>query len=348
MDSRARPRSVTMEDVAREAGVSRALVSLVMRESPLVSPARRALVLETAERLGYTPNRLASRLASNRTHTIGVFLLGLHNPVFADIYAGIAEGIEGSGEHLMVAVGAAEQDAGTDVDPAREAEAITSFVDLRVDGILLAGYTGSPESLTALLRGTPAVVITRELTAPGVDSVLADDRLGGRLAVEFLNELGHDRIAHIASRATLPYGSRRAGYVEAMTRLGLEPLVVEESMTERGGHRAMGEILRTASTRPTAVFANNDLAALGALGALASAGLSVPRDVSVLGYDDTAFAASDVVQLSSVDQHGRDLGRGAAEQLLRRIAGEDGAPVVRRLAPRIVPRQSVAPPRSWA
>ncbi|WP_052226256.1 LacI family DNA-binding transcriptional regulator [Microbacterium mangrovi] len=290
--------------------------------------------------------RPAARLARGRTHTIGVFLLGLHNPVFADIYAGIAEGVAGSGEQLMVAVGAAESDAGTDVDPEREAQAIGSFVDLRVDGILLAGYTGTPEALETLLRGTPAVVITRELSAPGVDSVLADDQLGGSLAVEFLNELGHTRIAHVASRSTLPYGSRRAGYLDAMTRLGLEPLIVEENMTEHGGRRAMEQILRSASPRPTAVFANNDLAALGVLAALSNAGLSAPEDVSVIGYDDTALARSDVVQLSSVDQHGRGLGRIAAEQLLRRIAGEDGASVVRRFPPRIVPRHSVAPPAS--
>jgi DNA-binding LacI/PurR family transcriptional regulator len=187
-------------------------------------------------------------------------------------------------------------------------------------------------------------VITREVQAPGVDSVLADDRRGGALAVEFLHGLGHRRIAHVASRSSLPYGGRRDGYLEAMGRLGLAPLVVEEAMDEQGGRRAMEAMLAQATEPPTAVFANNDLAALGVLAALANAGLRVPEDVSVLGYDDTAIAASEVVQLSSIDQHGRRLGRLGAEQLLRRIAGDEGAPSVQRLVPEIVARRSVAPP----
>lgn len=133
-----------MEDVARQAHVSRALVSLVMRDSPKVSPLKRSAVQESARELGYTPNRLASRLASRRTQTLGVLLLDLHNPVFADIYDGISEGTAGSGKHLMVAVGS--------TDPALETEAIRSLLDLRVDGILLAGYTGIPEDLARMLE----------------------------------------------------------------------------------------------------------------------------------------------------------------------------------------------------
>ncbi|BAS07534.1 catabolite control protein A [Arthrobacter sp. Hiyo4] len=140
-------RPATMEDVARQAGVSRALVSLVMRGSPSVSAAKRTAVLESAAALGYSPNRLASRLASHRTKTLGVLFLDLHNSVFADIYDGLAEGIAGSGNQLMVAVGSA--------DPRTELEAVRSFVDLRVDGVILAGYTGTSEELATALRGRP-------------------------------------------------------------------------------------------------------------------------------------------------------------------------------------------------
>ncbi|MFJ4172361.1 LacI family DNA-binding transcriptional regulator [Paenarthrobacter sp. NPDC089714] len=338
MESRALSRSVTMEDVAREAGVSRALVSLVMRESPKVSPAKRSLVLDVASRLGYSRNRLASQLASRRSHTIGVLLLDLRNTVFADIYDGIAEGMSESGNHLMVAVGSA--------DPLDEEAAIRSFVDLRVDGILLAGYTGSAERLATAAQGTPAVVITREIHAPGIDSVLADDLQGGELAVDFLHSLGHRRIAHIANRSALPYGSRRSGYFSAMLRHGLEPLVVEEDMTESGGYRAMEAIMAASPKPPTAVFANNDMAGSGALAALARAGLRVPEDVSVLGFDNTDLAASDLIQLSSVDQHSRELGKLGADQLLRRIAGDSGASTVRKLQPQLVPRRSTTAPKN--
>jgi len=209
------PRSVTMEDVAREAGVSRALVSLVMRDSPKVSPAKRTAVLESAAALGYSPNRLASRLASHRTNTLGVLFLDLHNSVFADIYDGITDGLAGSGNQVMVAVGSA--------DPGTELEAVRSFVDLRVDGVLLAGYTGSSEELAGALRGTPAVVITRELEADGVDSVLTDDFRSGSLAVEHLYHLGHRRIAHeVDDLRPVPRRHARGGRpVEARRRLRL-------------------------------------------------------------------------------------------------------------------------------
>src|SRR6478735_1245883 len=199
-----------MEDVAREAGVSRALVSLVMRDSPKVSPAKRTAVLESAAALGYSPNRLASRLASHRTKTLGVLFLDLHNSVFADIYDGITEGLAGSGNQVMVAVGSA--DPGT---------------------VLLAGYTGTSAELAAALRGTPAVVITREMEVDGVDSVLTDDFRSGALAVEHLYNLGHRRIAHFDISDWLPYADRRNGYLQAMQEFGLEPQLVHRDMTER-------------------------------------------------------------------------------------------------------------------
>jgi DNA-binding LacI/PurR family transcriptional regulator len=327
-------RPVTMEDVARDAGVSRALVSLVMRDSPNVSPSRRAAVLESAAALGYSPNRLASRLASHRTKTLGVLLLNLHNTVFADIYDGIAEGIAGSGNQLMVAVGS--------TDPKVEAEAIRSFVDLRTDGILLAGYTGSPEDLETMVRGTPAVVITREIDADGVDSVLVDDLLAGELAVDHLYGLGHRRIALVDKPDWLPYRSRRQGYLRAMERYGLEPMVLRGDMTERGGRLIMEDFLASGTPLPTAIFADNDVTAIGVMEALTSQGLNIPGDVAVVGCDNTQIADSPLVGLTSVDQHAHQLGRLAAEILLARL---EGGPVLAnplKLEPTLVVRRSTA------
>lgn len=324
-----------MEDVAREAGVSRALVSLVMRESPNVSPGKRAAVLETAAALGYSPNRLASRLASRRTKTLGILFLDLHNPVFADIYDGIAQGLSGSGNQLMVAVGSA--------DPATELEAVRSFVDLRVDGVLLAGYTGSTQELAAALRGTPAVVITRKLEVDGVDSVLTDDFRSGELAVEHLHDLGHRRIAHVDISDWLPYTARREGYLAAMNRFGLEPLLVHSDMTERGGRAAMEQFLASGATPPTAVFAHNDLTAIGIMEALASHGLTVPDDLALVGCDNIEVAASPLIGLTSIDQHAGELGRVAAQVMLDRLAGGSGPGVTRKLEPALMVRRSSGP-----
>ncbi|MFF1253601.1 LacI family DNA-binding transcriptional regulator [Pseudarthrobacter sp. NPDC058329] len=328
-------RSVTMEDVARKAGVSRALVSLVMRESPKVSPAKRTAVLETAAALGYSPNRLASRLASHRTKTLGVLFLDLHNSVFADIYDGISEGIAGSGNQVMVAVGSA--------DPRTELEAVRSFVDLRVDGVILAGYTGSSAELAAALRGTPAVVITRQLEADGVDSVLTDDFRSGALAVEHLHRLGHRRIAHVDISDWLPYTARREGYLHAMEQFGLEPMLVHSDMTERGGREVMEKFLASGATLPTAIFAHNDLTAIGIMEALAAHGLSVPGDVAIVGCDNIEVAASPLIGLTSIDQHAGQLGREAAQAMLDRIAGSSGPGLTRKLDPVLVVRRSSSP-----
>lgn len=328
-------RSVTMEDVARDAGVSRALVSLVMRDSPKVSPAKRAAVLESAAALGYSPNRLASRLASHRTRTLGVLFLDLHNSVFADIYDGITEGTAGSGNQVMVAVGSA--------DPRTELEAVRSFVDLRVDGVILAGYTGSDEDLAAALRGTPAVVITREVTADGVDCVLTDDFRSGALAVEHLHRLGHRRIAHVDISDWLPYTERREGYRHAMQQFGLEPMLVHSDMTERGGRAAMEKFLASGTALPTAVFAHNDLTAIGIMEALAAAGLSIPGDMAIVGCDNIRVAASPLIGLTSIDQHARELGRIAAHVMLERIAGLTGPAVTRKLEPALLVRRSSDP-----
>ncbi|GAB5077905.1 LacI family DNA-binding transcriptional regulator [Arthrobacter sp. AD-310] len=328
-------RSVTMEDVARDAGVSRALVSLVMRNSPKVSPAKRTAVLESAAALGYSPNRLASRLASHRTRTLGVLFLDLHNSVFADIYDGLIEGLEGSGNQVMVAVGSA--------DPRTELEAVRNFVDLRVDGILLAGYTGSTAELAAALRGTPAVVITRELAADGVDSVLTDDFRSGALAVEHLHGLGHRRIAHVDISDWLPYTERREGYLHAMRQFGLEPMLVHSDMTERGGRSVMENFLASGIEPPTAIFAHNDLTAIGIMEALAAHGLSVPGDVAVVGCDNIELGASPLIGLTSIDQHARKLGRVAAQAMLDRIAGTAGPEVTRKLEPVLMVRRSSDP-----
>ncbi|MFY0409405.1 LacI family DNA-binding transcriptional regulator [Solicola sp. PLA-1-18] len=324
--------SVTMEDVARAAKVSRALVSLVMRDSPKVSPERREAVLQAARELGYRRNRLASSLASHRTHAVGVLLSDLHNPVFAAVYDGLDDRLRETSQRLLVATGR--------TDPDREAEAIWTFLDLRVDALVLVGAT-VPDSLIAEIgKRVPTVVATRQVDQAPVDSVFSDDVTGARAAVDHLHRLGHRDIAHVASPSHLVYHGRRDGYVDRMHELGLEPYVLEGDLTRRGGELAAHRMVDERRV-PTAVFAHNDVTAVGVVDALTATGIDVPQDVSVVGYDNSDLAQLGVVSLTSVDLRPRRIGEVAAGLVLERLSGPtlDG-PELHRLEPVLFERTS--------
>src|SRR5919201_123267 len=176
-------REATMEDVAREAGVSRALVSLVMRESPKVSEKRRIRVLAAAERLGYRPNAMARGLASRRTRTIGVLLNDLRNPFFAEMMDGVFEAADELDYRLLIGTGRREA--------AGERRAIEAFFGHRTDGLLLVSPRLPLGEILSIGRSTPTVLAARSLRAGHVDSVANDDHAGATLAVRHLAELGH-------------------------------------------------------------------------------------------------------------------------------------------------------------
>jgi DNA-binding LacI/PurR family transcriptional regulator len=331
----ARERQVTMEDVACEARVSRALVSLVMRESPKVSEKRRTRVLEAAERLGYRPNLMARRLASRRTRTIGVLLNDLRNPFFPEIMDGIFEAADDLNYQLLIGTGR-RQAAG-------ERRAIDAFLEHRADGIVLVSPRLPGAEILSIGRATHTVIVGRPVRASYMDSVTNDDDAGAKLAVRHLAELGHSRIAHIDGGRGVGATARRAGYLREMAHRGLKPQVVSGEFTEVAGVRA-AESLLTPGELPTAVFAANDLVAAGALDRFEDAGLRIPGDISIIGYDNTFLAALHHMSLTTINQPRPEIGRLALNTLVERIDGVRSTAVHLKLEPSLVIRATTGPP----
>lgn len=327
----------TMKKVAERAGVSVALVSLVMRGAPNVSDHRRARVLSAAEELGYRPNVLARNLASRRTNTIGVVLNDFHNPFFAEVADGIQSAADRSGYRLLYGNGAHSVEG--------EAEAVETFLQFRVDGIILAGSMDAA-SMEQAARSAAVVVVGRSEHGERVDTVNTDDRLGARLAVDHLVSLGHRRIAHLDGSDGAGAADRAEGYRDAMRRHGLvdDILVATGDYTEEGGHAAATELL-AASPRPTAVFASNDLSAIGALDAFTTAGLRVPDDMSLVGFDNTSLTAMSYIALTTVNQPTDEIGQAAVDLLVRRLDHESADAEHFVGTPTLVERSSTAPPR---
>lgn len=326
----------TMDDVARRAGVSRALVSLALRDSAKVSASSRAAVIAAADELGYRPNLIARHLASKQTRTLGLLINDLHNPYFPGVADGVKRAADKRGYRLLL------NSAFLDDDDERAA--LETFIDFRVDGIILTGARLPTPVIERAATSTPIVVVSRPMHSDAIDTINNDDRLGATMAIAHLIELGHRNIWHIDGGRGAGAAQRRAGYEATMRQHGLEPHVLSGAFTEASGVKAAQRALK--SGRPvTAIFAGNDLSALGALDAIEEVGLKVPDDISLVGYDNTFVAALRHVALTTVDQAREQLGELAIEALIERIECGRTKAVHRVIAPSLVIRDTTAPPR---
>lgn len=307
------PRSVTIRDVAERAGVSKSLVSLVLRGAPHVSEARRTAVLDAMSQLGYRPNRAARALTTARSGTVGVLLNDLRNPWFVDLLEGLTAALQAAHLAPILADSHTERRVGR--------HAVESLTGLGVDGLVVVGTTPEADAIAAAARLLPVVLAgTREPHLPEVDVAVDDDEAGGRQATEHLLALGHRRIAHLRGPGEIG-DLRLAGFRAAMRAAGLDPDTYAETggMSEEGGYAATRRLLAR-EVPPTAIVAFNDLTAIGAMSAAVDAGLRVPADLSLVGYDDTYLARVKHISLTSVDNGNYAVGVQAGRFVIDRLA----------------------------
>lgn len=333
---------VTLQGIAERLGLHVSTVSRVLN-GPAGERGRAASgetarrIREMADELGYRPNPHATSLRTRRSNLVGVLFPRLSEIVVATIYEGVEEEATAHGLSTFV--------TNTHDDPAVQRERIAMVLGRRVGGLIIgdAHLDGAALAAPALGR-TPFVLVNRR-TEAGHPAVTCDDQLGGRMVAEHFLALGHRRVAVIAGEPFASTGAdRTAGFLGRYREAGLPlpaHLVRACRFDTTGGHEAAAELL-TGPDRPTAVFAVNDLAAIGAMGAARDLGLRLGEDLALAGFNDTPLAAELPVALTSVRSPMADLGRLAVRQLLRRIGGEDAAS--QRLRPELVVRASTGTP----
>jgi len=328
-----RDRRPTLADVAARAGVSTALVSIAIRDVPGVSASTRERILRVAEEMGYRPDTRARLLRSNRSHLIGV-CFGVQHAFHGDLVGALYDAAESAGYELALSAVTANRD---------ERRAVASLLQDRCEAIILLGPAAPPEYVTELAARLPLVVVARAMR--GVDVVRTADDEGLQQAVDHLVGLGHRRIAHIDGGRAPGAAERRRGYRQAMERhgLGAEIRVIAGGLTEDEG-AAGAHTLLAQHPRPTAVAVFNDRSATGVLDVARTAGLAVPGDLSVVGFDNSRLALLSQFDMTTVAQDAKRIAGLAVARVIDRL---DGNPITRReqiTPPQLIIRSTTSPP----
>lgn len=329
----------TIRSVADHAGVSKSLVSRVLRGSPHVSPDKKRAVEEAIKALGYRPNGAARSLSERRTRAIGVVVNDLSQPWIVDFLEGVNATLSQSDMHMFVGDGRLDRRA--------DERLMRAFMEMRVDGLILAGTMPESTTITEAASSLPtAVGGSRDFTLPNVDVIAEDDYRGAELALQHLIDLGHQRIAHIAGNHAAVFQLRRQAYEDIMRDHGYEQHILVEGCdtTEDGGYRAAVRLLSRTQPRPTAIFVANDPACVGTLSAATELGLSVPRDLSLVSFDNSHLAKIRHVSLTSVDIGASEVGQRTTRALLDRIADPNRPAIEYLVTPTLEVRGSSGPP----
>lgn len=312
---------VKLRDLAREVGVHPSTISRVLSGDPSARLAEttRARILELAAETGYRPNRLARSLKTQRTHILGMLIPDITNPFFSSMFRAVEDVAGHAGYNVIL--------CNTDDRADRFGQHVNTLCDGHVDAVLTATAHRADPAIDVLRdRGLPYMLVNRRRDDPKDSFVIADDHAGTRAVIDHLAGLGHRRIAHLAgAREISTTSTRQDSYRDALIAHGLpidDDLIVEGGLTEQTGEQAMRRLLeRPREQWPTAIFAANDLAALGAMAAAQAAGLRVPTDLSVVGYNDIPLAARATPALTTVRVPVYEMGRRATSVLIERLSG---------------------------
>lgn len=340
--SRTVRKAVTVTDIARGSGVSRATVSLVLRGSPLVHADTRAKVEAELKRQGYVYNRSAANLRRRTSSSVALVINDLSNPFFAEFAAGVDDVVAAEGYVTLL--------GNTGESPEREQAVLASLMEHQPAGVILSPAEHSDGEKLERVLGTqaPVLVFNRELPGAHWDFLVLDNRRGARLATEHLLQLGHTRIAFFGGHAdSSSCRERRQGYTDAMQAAGIAPQphwLVETAPTRLDAATHSDALFADAAAMPTAAVCYNDTVALGLMLGLTRLGRRPGHDFAVTGFDDIPEAALTVPPLTTVAVDPRARGRQAAELLLQRVRQRD-QPAQQTVAPvKLLVRGSSCPP----
>lgn len=334
--------AVTIKDVASKAGVTHSTVSRALRGSPLISPATTERVQQIAVAMGYQPSAAARSLKTNRSQALGVIIRNVDDPFFGEILQGIEEVAQARGYSLFMAASQRDQ--------AREQIIVRAMVERRVDAVVICSTTVSAEQSRQLARfGVPIVVVNNQAAEEYRYSIYHDDVDGSRQLARHLLDLGHRKIAYLgnslAGRSTL---DRLAGFGQELEAAAIPVPQAYIHQVPGGGPengRAGVEHFLALSDRPTALVCYNDMMAIGVLQGLQQAGVRVPEQMSVTGFDNILFSAYTTPPLTTFDQPKRTIGAQAAELVLGLLDDEDSpGPKIQTLKGSLLVRASTARP----
>ena len=332
--------SVSIKDIAKVAGVSHSTVSRALHDSPLISEETKARIQRLAQEMGYSPSAIARGLVTKSTQALGLVVTTIADPFVAEVVRGIEERALDEGYSIILCQ--------SQSDPDHEIAAVEILREKRVDAIIVTASRVGSLYLPLLEKlAVPIVLINNQQEGRYVYSVGTDNVHGGQLAARYLLELGHTRLGYITGpQWAVASRLRLEGARQALQEQGLDfdpTLIVQGNGRVEGGQEAMARLLCHA-TPPTAVFCYNDMTAIAAMRAVQQAGLRVPDDVSVIGYDNVVFTAYVTPPLTTIKQHKYEMGYQATKMALALLDG--GETVENVLVPgQLVVRESCAPPR---
>ncbi len=328
---------VTLLDVAKHAGVSRATASLVVRESPEITEKTRNKVLKSMQELGYVYDRVAANMRSNKTSTVGLIITDIANPFYSELLRGVHNALDEAGYSVFL---------GTTFDlDTKQQKLLSTMLEHRVGGLILCPVSDSSQETVERIRqlDIPIVLSVRELENVDADYVGIDYVVGSQMAVNHLVQKGHRRIAFLGGYSgSSAWKKRKEGYCNALIQAGIEidhSLIIESEVSREGGKDAVRKVLHNQDP-PTAAFCFNDFVAHGVILGLSEAGLNPGKDMAVVGFDNVPEASLYNPPLTTVSSYARLIGSQAASLLHQRILNRDREQQRIILHPELVVRSS--------